>query len=463
MLLTILYAFILTASLVASLCLRFDFDVQPEHWQRFYHALWWVLPLKLVLLALYGQYRSMLTYFGMPDVKRLGQVMVLGALAQMLVWHLNPDFAVGSRGVILTDLIISFLGFSVLRASLRLYRERIAQHRVSMTGTKQRRVGIVGAGTSGSALFREIHSKPGLGLDVVCFVDDDPSKVGSSMHGRPVLGPRSRMPEIVRAYELQKMIIAIPTAGPAVIRETVQILNQIGIDHDILPSVTQLLHRQVTVSHLRHVDPVDLLGRDPVPLDEQGLEQLIAGHPVLVTGAGGSIGSELCRQLASYHPSRLVLVERSEPALFAIEQELIRDFPALAIDPMAASVTNPARLEAIFASIRPALVFHAAAHKHVPLMESQPGEAIYNNVIGTEIVAKLAARYGARKCVLVSSDKAVNPTNVMGATKRVAEMIMAQSHREAGESCAFSAVRFGNVLGSSQADHRGRACDSHAP
>jgi FlaA1/EpsC-like NDP-sugar epimerase len=257
-----------------------------------------------------------------------------------------------------------------------------------------------------------------------------------------------KLAALVEELDLQKIIIAMPTAKPAVIKRLVEQINFLGVDHDILPSVAQLLHRQVTVSHLRRVDPEDLLGREAVTLDHEGIKALIKDRAVMVTGAGGSIGSELCRQIAEQNPAKLILVERSEPALFAIEQELIGSHRHVDLVASASSVCDQEAMTRLFANYQPALVFHAAAHKHVPLMESQPAEAIRNNAIGTSIVAGLAAGHGTAKFVLVSTDKAVNPTNVMGASKRLAEMLIEQKSL-AEADCAFAAVRFGNVLGSS--------------
>jgi FlaA1/EpsC-like NDP-sugar epimerase len=272
--------------------------------------------------------------------------------------------------------------------------------------------------------LRDIQERQGLGLDVVCFVDDDRAKIGGTIHGKQVLGPTRRLVSLVEELDLQKIIIAMPTAKPAVIKRLVEQINSLGIDHDILPSVAQLLRRQVTVSHLRRVDPEDLLGREPVALDHEGINALIKGKVVMVTGAGGSIGSELCRQIAEQNPTKLVLIERSEPALFAIEQELVGAHRRLELVSCASSVCDEESISRIFAKHRPQLVFHAAAHKHVPLMETQPAEALRNNAIGTEIVARLAARHGAKKFVMISTDKAVNPTSVMGATKRLAELVI---------------------------------------
>ncbi len=443
------YAVILFLCLLTALFLRFDFNVAPEYWNRFWKSVVWILPLKLVALAVFGQFRTLLTYFSLPDAKRIAAAMTSSAIVCLGIWFLVGGHSVVPRGVLVSDMVLSFLALGALRVGLRLYRERIVAAESKPAGsTKKKRTAIVGAGTAGAALLRDIQGRRGLGLDVVCFIDDDRAKIGSSLHGKQVIGPTRRLAPLVEELDLQKIIIAMPTAKPSVIKCLVEQINALGVDHDILPSVAQLLHRQVTVSHLRRVDPEDLLGREAVSLDEEGISGLIKGKVVMVTGAGGSIGSELCRQIAQQNPARLVLIERSEPALFAIEQELIGSHRHVELVASVSSVCDDASVERIFAKYRPSLVFHAAAHKHVPLMESQPAEAMRNNAIGTEIVARLAAKHRAGKLILVSTDKAVNPANVMGASKRLAEMVLEQKSAE-GMECAFAAVRFGNVLGSS--------------
>lgn len=442
------YSTILFLSLVFALWLRFDFQVAPEFWTRFWKSLVWLLPIKLVALALFGQFRTLLTYFSLPDAKRIAAAMGISALAASAAWFVLGGANVVPRGVIVSDMVISFLGLTAFRTALRVYREKLSAPVDGSTTSRKRRTAILGAGTAGAALLRDIQGRQGLGLDVVCFVDDDQAKIGGTLHGKQVLGPTRKLASLVEELDLQKIIIAMPTAKPAVIKKIVEQINVAGIDHDILPSVAQLLHRQVTVSHLRHVDPEDLLGREAVALDRKGISSLIKGKVVVVTGAGGSIGSELCRQIAEQNPARLILVERSEPALFAIEQELIGSHRHVELVTCASSVGDEESIARLFAKHRPSLVFHAAAHKHVPLMEGQPAEAIRNNAMGTEVVARLAAQHGAAKFILVSTDKAVNPTNVMGASKRLAEMLLEQKST-AGTDCAFAAVRFGNVLGSS--------------
>jgi FlaA1/EpsC-like NDP-sugar epimerase len=437
-------------SLLLAFALRFDFQVPSSYWWRFTGSVWWILLLKLGLLAIFGQFRTLLTYFSLPDAIRIGAAVAIAAAVELIVWFALHGYGVVPRGVIVSDMVISFLALAGLRTSLRLYRERMSAADDKLAGGgKRRRTAILGAGSSGAALLRDIQSRQGLGLSVVCFIDDDRAKIGSTLHGKPVVGPHRRLDSIAQEFELQKIVIAMPNAKPPVVRQLVARINALGLDHDILPSVPQLLHRQVTVSHLRRVDPEDLLGREPVSLDQEGITRLVRGAVVMITGAGGSIGSELCRQIVEQNPSKLVLVERSEPALFAIEQELRQSHRHVELVPCAFNICDEDQLERLFATTRPALVFHAAAHKHVPLMEHQPGEALRNNALGTEVVARLAARSGTRKFVLISTDKAVNPTSVMGATKRLAEMVVEEHQRAPGNTCAFTAVRFGNVLGSS--------------
>lgn len=446
--LLVAYGLVLFLSLLLSFLLRFDFHVPAEFWPRFWSSVVWMVPLKLALLAFFGQFRSLLTFFSLPDAKMLAWAMGLSAVASFAVWFITQGTEVVPRGVIVTDTLLSFLGLAGLRTALRVYRERVVGVG-SPAGGHRRRTAIMGSGSSAALLLRDIQSRPGLGLEVVCFIDDDRAKIGSTLHGTPVIGPRARLPKLAESLGLQKVIIAMPGAGPGLIKDIVTELNALGLEHDILPSVAQVLHGEVTVSRLRPVDPADLLGREEASLDEAGIAEMLRGQIVLVTGAGGSIGAELCRQMASRNPERIVLVERGEPALFAIEQELRQSYPYVHVVPRAFDVCNEDAMDALFAAHRPSLVFHSAAHKHVPLMEEQPAEALRNNVLGTEIAARLAGRHGARKFVLISSDKAVNPANVMGASKRLAEMVVDEIRRTAGHTCAYTAVRFGNVLGSS--------------
>ena len=443
------YASVLLVSLLLSLLLRFDFSVPDPYWRNFRDWAPGIILFKLIVLAVAGQYRSLLTFFSFPDAKRLFIALGVAVAVESGLWVLVDGKSMPPRGVIAVDFIVSFVGLVALRMVMRILRESYTGNSDARFLKSRKRVAILGAGSVGAILAREIQTKPGLGLEVVCFIDDDPHKIGKTMHARRVLGPLHELAEIVSRLSIDKCIIAMPSAGPALIKETLSILRACGIDHDILPSMVQLLHRKVTVSHLRHVAPEDLLGREPVALDDAAISEVIKNKVILVTGAGGSIGSELCRQIAAFHPQKLLILERSEPALFAIEQELKKDFQWLDIIPLAASVCNEGRINSIFELHKPECVFHAAAHKHVPLMEAQPAEAILNNAIGTRIVSQAAREVGCERFVLVSTDKAVNPTNVMGATKRLAELVLNAMQNFNGNRTKFSSVRFGNVLGSS--------------
>lgn len=442
------YALVLGICFFLALMLRFDFDVPAEFQLRFWRLLPWVLALKLIFLGFMGQYRSLLTFFSFPDAKKLVLALGMASCLLWVLWLLSQGVLLVPRGVIVVDFVLSTLALVSLRLGMRTFRERLNSNGPSLDHSRKR-VAIIGAGLAGATLAREIQSKPGLGLSLICFVDDDPLKAGQTLHGREVVGNRTQLKDIVPRLNIQKVILAMPNAKPGVIQATIKTINELGIDHDILPSMDQLLHRKVTVSHLRHVSPEDLLGREPVPLDDVAIAEVIKNKVILVTGAGGSIGSELCRQIAAFHPQKLLILERSEPALFAIEQELKKDFQWLDIVPLAASVCNEERIASIFQVYKPDCVFHAAAHKHVPLMEAQPAEAILNNTIGTRIVSQAARDAGCERFVLVSTDKAVNPTNVMGATKRLAELVLNAMQNSHGNRTKFSSVRFGNVLGSS--------------
>jgi len=443
------YTSILLGSLVFSLFLRFDFYVPQRYWEAFSGWALGVILFKLIVLGVAGQYRSLLTFFSFPDAKRLFIALGVAAVVESVLWFVLHGQGMPPRGVIAVDFIISFVALVGMRTGMRKLRESYTGQAESQLLKCRKRVIILGAGSAGAALAREIQSKPGLGLDVVCFIDDDSHKIGKSIHGRQVVGSRRQLKEIASRLSVDKCIIAMPNASPAVIKEMVTVLSGIGVEHDILPSIDQLLNRNVTVSHLRHVSPEDLLGRDPVALDNQAITEVIKNNVILVTGAGGSIGSELCRQIAIFHPQKLLILERSEPALFAIEQELKKDFQWLDVVPLTASICNEDRIASIFKAHNPDCVFHAAAHKHVPLMEAQPSEAILNNAMGTLIVSQAARKAGCERFVLVSTDKAVNPTNVMGGTKRLAELVLNAVQNFDGNRTRFSSVRFGNVIGSS--------------
>ncbi|MEZ4460984.1 MAG: nucleoside-diphosphate sugar epimerase/dehydratase [bacterium] len=340
------------------------------------------------------------------------------------------------------DYGISLFLIAAARGSLRLLREAIRT--TAPTTAKTRPLVILGAGDTGETLLREITKNRNLPYKAVGFLDDDPYKRGLRIHGVPVLGPVSLLSEIVQKHRVEEVIIAMPSASREQLRRVVDLSKSIGVKTRILPAVEAILEGHVSLNALREVSIDDLLGREPVKLDTGAIGRFIEGQTVLVTGAGGSIGSEICRQVLRFGPARLVMVERAETPLFFIHRELAGSIEE--VEPIIADVGDRDRMRKVFQAHKPAVVIHAAAYKHVPLMEQYPCQAVLNNVRGTQNVADLAAEYGCKNFILVSTDKAVNPTSVMGATKRVTELyVLSLNSRFETHYCA---VRFGNVLGS---------------
>jgi len=328
------------------------------------------------------------------------------------------------------------------------FSERAMEHRRMHLGRGGNRlpVLIVGAGDAGAMIAREMLTSTHVNLEPVGFVDDDRGKQGVIIHGIPVLGMRKHIPDLVAAYNIQEVVIAMPTAPGTVIREIVALCEAAQVPSRTMPGIYDLLSGHVSINQLRNVEIEDLLRRDPVQIDSENVARMLSGMRVLVTGAGGSIGSELCRQIARCGPARLTLLGHGENSLFTIENELRPKWPDLALDVVVADIRDHPRLQAVFERVRPQVIFHAAAHKHVPLMETNSEDAVTNNVGGTRILVQLAERYRTERFVLISSDKAVNPVNVMGATKRVAELLVQAAGCRTGRP--FVSVRFGNVLDS---------------
>ena len=320
------------------------------------------------------------------------------------------------------------------------------QNGIKKSAKHSRNTIVIGAGEAGNMIIKELKSSKYLNQKVVCVIDDNPSKKGKYIHGIRIVGGRDMIQEAAKKYDAEEIILAIPSAGNKATRDILRICNLTDCKLKILPGMYQLINDEVGVSNLREVSIEDLLGRDTINIDMESVGQYVSNKRVLVTGGGGSIGSELCRQIAAHNPKLLIIFDIYENNAYDIQQELVRKYPNLKLEVLIGSVRNTSRIESVMEYYRPDVVFHAAAHKHVPLMEVSPNEAIKNNVFGTYRTAQAADKYGVEKFVLISTDKAVNPTNVMGASKRMCEMVIQMMNRQSKTN--FVAVRFGNVLGS---------------
>ncbi len=405
------------------------------------------LPIKLYVFWAVGMYRRLWRYAGIVEVERLiSAATASGFICLVLGLAVLPGLGLTELRVPLSVLFMDGL-LTAAAASL----PRFAVRSIGRRGQRRRlkdghRALIAGAGAAGEMIVKELLGHPQLGLNPIGFVDDDHSKHGHRMCDLPVLGPLSAMKDIVLQHDIDEIVIAMPQAPGRVVRQVVRAALEAGAKTRTIPGMYDILSGRVTVASLREVEIQDLLRRDPIQTDLEQVRSLATGETVLVTGAGGSIGSELCRQLARLEPAQLLLLGHGENSIFDIELELNERYPNVTSVPLIADVRDRERMRQVFETYRPYSVFHAAAHKHVPLMESNTSEAITNNVAGTRNVADLSAEFGVEHLVLISTDKAVRPTSVMGATKRVAEQIVQEVAEISGRN--FVAVRFGNVLGS---------------
>ncbi|MBA4135879.1 MAG: capsule biosynthesis protein CapD [Opitutus sp.] len=444
-----LYSVVLAGCRFFAYELRFDFLVPEQFQQERLVSVAFSLPVKLGALLLFRQFGSLLTYFSVPDLLRIAAAMAIANLASYLLrLGLTPGM-ISPRGVILTDFVLSVGALSFLRLGFRVYRERFGQRGQTPGRKAVRRIAILGGGDAGAQFAQEAQSRPSLGLKPVFFLDDDWSKHGRNIHGVPVLGSPEEIIRLRKEYPIDSAVLAMPSAPAKRVQEIYKVLSAEGIKVEIIPSMAELATGRVQVTKIRPVQVDDLLGRAAVDLRSDDIAELMRDKVVMVTGAGGSIGSELCRQIASYEPERLLLVEQSEGALFNVESELNDSGYGSTIVPLVADILDTPRMQAIFERFKPEVVFHAAAHKHVYMMERQPGEAVKNNTTGTRLLAELCAASKVETFVFISTDKAINPTSAMGASKRLAEMHLQHLQAHGGGKTRFIAVRFGNVLGSS--------------
>ncbi len=440
-------------SLLLSFLATSNMQLQAEWLTKQYPALLVLaLIIKTVIFGLFKQYRGWWRYVGISDLTGIVRASLVSTMLLFGVWVAGlyidpvrksiPNIFDVSQAVFVVDMFCTILLLAGLRMVIRLYYE---EFRTVETG-KLKRFLIVGAGNTGESLLREIHRMTVAEYDVVGFIDDDPAKQGIRIHDIPVLGTVEQLPEICREKNIEEVAIAMPSATVPQRRRVVQVCQGTKVRFRTVPSMTDIAGGKFRVSQIRDVDINDLLGREAIQLDTDLIEAFIKGKTILVTGAGGSIGSEMCRQICRFGPKLLLLVEQAENPLFYIERELRETFPDIAMTAVVCDITDQSRVEGIFEKYRPEIIIHAAAHKHVPLMEGNPGEAIKNNVVGSRTVADAADKFDAGNFIMISTDKAVNPTSIMGSSKRIAETYVQDLNRTS--KTHFVTVRFGNVLGS---------------
>jgi FlaA1/EpsC-like NDP-sugar epimerase len=432
--------------------LRFDFQINEYFFDNALNQLPFVVFVQFASLFLVGAYSIIWRYVSLDDIKAFLKAAVISAVILLLI-RLLVSSEQFSRwqvplSIILMDTGLAFAGLLTLRI-LRRFAYEVSEKRTFQLGKrriKPKTTLFVGAGRIGALAVRDVIGRADAELEVKGFVDDDRRKKGGSVSGVKVLGTTDDLARLVDELNIEQVVIAIDQAQGKDIRRVLDVCRDIPVKARIVPSLHEIIHGRVQVSRIRDVQIEDLLGRETVQLDDENLHEFLSGKVVMVTGAGGSIGSELVRQVAEFDPKLILLVERTEFVLFQIERELVKNFPETRFVPLIADIGDAPRMREIFAEYKPAVVFHAAAHKHVPLMETNPTEAIKNNVLATQTIGKLAGEFGVKDFVLISTDKAVNPTSVMGASKRIAEIVLQDLNRI--YSTNYVAVRFGNVLGS---------------
>jgi FlaA1/EpsC-like NDP-sugar epimerase len=442
---------VLVTAFILAYLLRFDFDLPRNQDAYLMAQLPYVVLIQMAALHLAGVYTFIWRYVGMTEIRAFVKAALWSMLPVLMFRLMLPSQLNTWRvpaSVTLIDTALGFggaLGLRVLRRAF--YERREKRRRVAVPSMRTRRsVLLIGAGRAGMLAAKEIQSRGDMNLQIKGFIDDDRDKVGSIVQGVRVLGTTRDLPRLVHELNVDHVILTIAQTSRGDIRRIVNICEEIPIKIQVIPGLYEILQGHVEVSRIRDIQIEDLLGREPVAFDLDGINHLLGGKTVMVTGAGGSIGSELVRQALRFEPAQLLLVERAEASLFSVDREVRETEPPFPVIPLVADIGDEARMSNIMAQYRPQVILHAAAHKHVPMMESNSAEAIKNNVLSTYVLGRLAGEFGAEVFVMISTDKAVRPTSVMGASKRIAELVVQSLNKRF--STRYVAVRFGNVIGS---------------
>ena len=406
------------------------------------------LPIKASVLYFFRFHRQSWTRIGVWDLFRILQgVGLVTIIAFVGLFFIRQDIYI-PRSIPAIEAVTTILMLSSVRLFARVRSETVRRRDVRRSSRKVSRVLVAGAGEAGIMLAREVRRHPESYMEIVGFLDDNPTKEKEWYLGYAILGSLEDLPEVAQKHFVDKVIIAMPAADGSIIRKVVTLANEAGVESQTMPGLYELLSSNFNIAKLRRVDVADLLRRKPVELDVAPISKYLYGRTVLVTGAGGSIGSEIIRQFTKFNPEHVLLLGRGENSIFRVEREFRSEYPNITFTPIIADIRDYSSLEHVFRKYRPEVIFHAAAHKHVPLMESNPDQAILNNVGGTRNLTDLALEYGVKRFVNVSSDKSVNPTSIMGCSKRVAEYVVHRASLRAAKNQSFVSVRFGNVLGS---------------
>lgn len=442
-LLLVLDIILVNMCIYVALIFRFDGNIPKQYIDIFINTLIYLTIIKIAIYYIFGLYRSLWRYASIDELLQLAfAVATEGVLTFLFGQFFNVRLP---RSVYAITCILTFLTLGGVRLSYRISRR--VKNIVIRDKNSETRVMVIGAGDAGSMVIRELQKHSELKSNLIAVIDDDSKKYRAKIHGIPIVGDRFHIKKAAVEYSIDEIILAMPSAPMSELKDILRICKETKCKLKTLPGVYELINEDVNINNIRDVKIEDLLGRDEVILNIKEISSYIKNEVVLVTGGGGSIGSELCRQIARFHPKQLIVMDIYENNAYDLQQELKRSFKdKLNMEVVIASVRDKTRMEQIFNNYRPGVVFHAAAHKHVPLMEANPEEAVKNNVLGTLNTVQCADKYKVKKFVMISTDKAVNPTNIMGATKRIAEMIVQTMDKQS--QTEFVAVRFGNVLGS---------------